>query len=222
MRRRRRQRTDYRVPWWLVAILIANLIFHMIPQEWIIGPAPSLETLQQETEAWLEEVTEPAAEILLDESRWLGLNDRKKVRVLERLAAEQAQKLALRKHLSVEVADLEEGLAGQYDNEASVICIDENSFRSARPERLMYIVCHEVRHAYQFALADAWMNLCGDSEYADLELFSQMEACYEGLNSYCHAAEGREAYENQWVEVDAREYADGEVMRIIMGGETGR
>ena len=111
MRRRRRQRTDYRVPWWLVAILIANLIFHMIPQEWIIGPAPSLETLQQETEAWLEEVTEPAAEILLDESRWLGLNDRKKVRVLERLAAEQAQKLALRKHLSVEVADLEEGLS---------------------------------------------------------------------------------------------------------------
>ena len=43
MRRRRRQQNNGRIPWWLIAILIANLMIHAIPQEWIIGPAPSAE-----------------------------------------------------------------------------------------------------------------------------------------------------------------------------------
>lgn len=29
-------------PWWLTLILIANLLFHLIPEEWITGPVPSL------------------------------------------------------------------------------------------------------------------------------------------------------------------------------------
>ena len=43
MRRKRRGQKDCRIPWWLIAILIANLIIHAVPQEWIIGPAPSAE-----------------------------------------------------------------------------------------------------------------------------------------------------------------------------------
>ena len=209
-------------PWWLVLILLANLIVHLIPQEWITGPAPSLsavESVRQEAASRAAQWLEPAEEILLDESRWLGLGDREKIRVLERFAQEQAGALGLRKHLDVEVADLEEGLAGQYDNETAAIQIDDACFRNYRPEKLAYVICHEVRHAYQFALAEAWVNLCEGSPYADLELFGIMEDCYEGLNHYHHASEDRDAYRSQWVEEDAREYADREMTRILMGEE---
>lgn len=208
-----------KLPWLLVIILILNLLIHIIPQEWIIGPAPSVETLRQEAEAWTLKQKEPAAEILLDESQWTGMNDREKVRILERLAGEQAASLGLRKHIDVEVVDLEEGLAGEYRNDSTTICIDTESFASARPERLMYIICHEVRHAYQFALADAWINLCEDSRYAELELFDDMKASYEGLNNYCRASEDREAYERQWIEEDAQKYADRQLTKILMGEE---
>lgn len=206
-------------PWLLVIILILNLLIHIIPQEWIIGPAPSVEALRQEAEAWTLRQKEPAAEILLNESRWTGMNDREKTRVLEQLAREQAASLGLRKHMDVKVEDLEEGLAGEYRNDSATICIDTESFTGERPERLMYIICHEVRHAYQFALADAWVNLCEDSRYAELEVFDDMKASYEGLNNYCRASEDREAYENQWVEEDARKYADKQLMKILMGEE---
>lgn len=42
-RARRAGRSDVKISWWIVAILIANLLIHAIPQEWIIGPPPSAE-----------------------------------------------------------------------------------------------------------------------------------------------------------------------------------
>ena len=42
-RARRADRSDVKISWWIVAILIANLLIHAIPQEWIIGPPPSAE-----------------------------------------------------------------------------------------------------------------------------------------------------------------------------------
>ena len=201
-------------PWWLILILILNLLIRIIPQEWIIGPVPTAENVRQQAEAWIAEQKEPAADVLQDENRWLGLSGREKVRILERLAGEQAASLGLRKHIDVKVVELEDNLAGQYDDRTRTIEIDAECFENYRPEKLAYVVCHEVRHAYQFALADAWMDLCADSRYADLELFNVMEECYEGLNNYCHASEDLEAYKNQWVEIDAREYADGEITRI--------
>ena len=208
-----RRRKD-KVPWWLILLLILNLLIRIIPQEWIIGEAPTAENVRQQTEAWIAEQTEPAADILQDEIRWLSLSDREKVRILERLAGEQAASLGLRKHIDVKVVELADNLAGQYDDRTGTIEIDAECFESYRPEKLAYVVCHEVRHAYQFALADAWTNLCADSRYADLELFDVMEECYEGLNNYCHASEDLEMYRNQWVEIDAREYADEEITCI--------
>ena len=37
------RRKKGRVPWWLIFLLILNLLIRIIPQEWIIGPAPSAE-----------------------------------------------------------------------------------------------------------------------------------------------------------------------------------
>ena len=42
-RTRRAGRSEMKISWWIIAILIANLIIHAIPQEWIIGPPPSAE-----------------------------------------------------------------------------------------------------------------------------------------------------------------------------------
>ena len=196
------------------------MIFHMIPQEWIIGPAPSAENNYNQrpvsTESWIDSQMEPAAEILLDKTRMETLNDRQKIRLMQQFARQQAASLGLHKQLRVEVADLEEGRAGEYRNDTGTICIDEQIYKTVSMDKLIVILCHEVRHAYQFALADAWQNLGADSEYAELELFSVMEACYEGLRDYCHASEDMEAYQNQWVEVDAREYADKQLMEILL------
>jgi len=42
-RNRGKEQAKMKVSWWIIAILIANLIIHAIPQEWIIGPPPSAE-----------------------------------------------------------------------------------------------------------------------------------------------------------------------------------
>ena len=208
------RRRKGRVPWWLILLLILNLLIRIIPQEWISGSVLTAENVRQQAEAWIADQKEPAADVLQDENRWLSLSDSEKVRTLERLAEEQAASLGLWKHIDVKVVELDDNLAGQYNDRTRTIEIDAECFEKFRPEKLAYVVCHEVRHAYQFALADAWMNLCADSRYADLELFDMMEACYEGLNNYCHASEDLETYKNQWVEIDAREYADEEITRI--------
>ena len=49
------RRKKGRVPWWLIFLLILNLLIRIIPQEWIIGPAPSAEIDAREYED--EEVT---------------------------------------------------------------------------------------------------------------------------------------------------------------------
>ena len=55
MRRRRRTRRtgqeNVKISWWIIAILIANLIIHAIPQEWIIGPPPSAENNYNQQES---------------------------------------------------------------------------------------------------------------------------------------------------------------------------
>lgn len=54
------RRRKGRMPWWLILILILNLLIRIIPQEWIIGPAPTAENESREyadgeiTRIWLK------------------------------------------------------------------------------------------------------------------------------------------------------------------------
>lgn len=54
------RRRKGRMPWWLILILILNLLIRIIPQEWIIGPAPTAENEAREyadgeiTRIWLK------------------------------------------------------------------------------------------------------------------------------------------------------------------------
>lgn len=209
-----------------IILILANALMNIIPKEWIIGPVPSAENnynqpqsayreVLREAENRLEELTVPAEEILLDADRWLGMEEDGRLRLLERYANRKAEELGLREHLDVELADLEGDVAGVYHDSTRTICIDEAVFRELRPERLASIVCHEVRHAYQYALSRAWQNIDFGEEYIDLELFQTMEDCYEGLNNYCSALDDREVYHAQWVEEDARKYADREMMKLL-------
>ena len=46
------------VPWWLILILILNLLIRIIPQEWIVGPAPTAENVRQQAEVRIAEQEE--------------------------------------------------------------------------------------------------------------------------------------------------------------------
>ena len=46
------RRKKGRVPWWLILILILNLLIRIIPQEWIIGPAPTAENVRPGVCGW--------------------------------------------------------------------------------------------------------------------------------------------------------------------------
>ena len=49
------RRRNGTVPWWLILILILNLLIRIILQEWIIGPAPSAENVRLQAEVRIAE-----------------------------------------------------------------------------------------------------------------------------------------------------------------------
>jgi len=199
----------------VVLIALCNALVNAIPREWVIGPVPSEENNWGQAESVETGGAAAAEEILQDENRWLSLHEEERLHVLEQFANGKAAELGLRERLTVETDDLGDTIAGMFQQDGQRIVINEFCFRQYRPEQLVHIVCHEVRHAYQYALSQVWLEVGADSEYADLEVFREMEVCWEELYHYTSALEDMEAYRNQWIEEDARDYADRQLAEFL-------
>lgn len=158
----------------------------------------------------VSEYSTSAEEILLDEDTWMDLDDTEKVKVLEAYANQKAKELGIAHPLELVSAELENKVQGLYRHGEHRIYVSEACIRLSLPVCLVEIVAHEVRHAYQYNLAEAYMHT--DEEYRHLLLFESAEAYADGLVNYISAEEDSEGYFSQRVEADAREYAAAEAV----------
>ena len=86
-------------------------------------------------------------------------------------------------------------------------------------EECINTICHEVRHSLQFQIVSSidWDNPIFQTTY-----FDEPRSWFENQENYKSAwLYGFEEYENQPLEVDAREYAEREtekIMSYVRGG----
>ncbi len=102
---------------------------------------------------------------------------------------------------------------GAYSSETNEIRVNTKYLDSSPAEKCIDTICHEVRHSLQFQIVSAidWEDPVYQISYFD-ELRSWLQNQENYKNSQIH---GYEAYENQPLEVDARDYAAKETEKIM-------
>lgn len=102
---------------------------------------------------------------------------------------------------------------GAYDNESNQMWINTEHLANSPVQEVISTTVHEVHHAYVDYLVSTldWNNPAMNSAYfAELRELMDSQENYKSTRNY-----GFDAYENQPLEVAAREYASEETSRIM-------
>ena len=102
---------------------------------------------------------------------------------------------------------------GAYDNESNQMWINTEHLANSSVQEVINTICHEVHHSYVDYLVSTldWDNPAMNSAYfAELRELMDSQENYKSAWNY-----GFAAYENQPLEVAAREYALEESSRIM-------
>lgn len=114
--------------------------------------------------------------------------------------------------LPVEAAQLDKYTLALYDDDAKLIQVDLANLEEAGPERILYILLHEVFHAYQFCTVAA---IDWDSAYAGSAYFDELRRWHGNMHEYIHGIDDYGAYKAQPLEASANEYAGDELLRLM-------
>lgn len=103
---------------------------------------------------------------------------------------------------------------GAYDNDTNEMWINTEHLANSSAEAAIQTICHEVYHSNQYYLVSTldWNNPALNSAY-----FKELRDWMNNQDDYKSAwAYGFSTYENQPLEVTAREYALEETSRIMV------
>ena len=143
------------------------------------------------------------------EELWDTYNRKKKLDLLQQLEALEIEHLGVPYPVNVRVADLDEQTLGNYNPSKHMISIDIDALDNSSMWRVVEILTHESRHAWQHAFTDAWNNIPQESQNLyGLRFASIMDDEFQNYES-----DSFEEYYSQQVEEDARDYARQEVLR---------
>lgn len=144
---------------------------------------------------------------LIDESEWKKLSEEKKLDVLQTLANVEKAQQGISHEVLVCAEPLGFSTYGLYDHNSHTVTLNSNIIIGDDAKQAVKTLCHEVRHAYQHDVADAYLSL--DKEYQQLGIFDDVRKYYENLDDYKQVSkDGFEEYENQPVEADSRAYSE--------------
>ena len=102
---------------------------------------------------------------------------------------------------------------GAYDNESKQMWINTEHLANSSVPDIINTIAHETHHAYVDYLVNTldWDNPAMNSAY-----FTELRKLMDSQENYKSAGKyGFDAYENQPLEVAAREYASQETSRIM-------
>lgn len=153
----------------------------------------------------------------LKEERWVTLSNKEKLNTLQLIADTEATRLGLPHELNVIAGTLSENQSekelASYSDRTHVITIDIAHLETDSALENLNSVCHEARHAYQHALCKVYENL--EENQKDLALFQMIPAYEHNFSCYIQGKDNPIRYYYQWIEIDARSYADKAVDEYI-------
>lgn len=106
------------------------------------------------------------------------------------------------------IRDLADYTLGEYSDVFKAISIDKEHFNNDPIEDIVNTLCHECRHAYQYACIEAYQNT--DEKYKKLCIFNQSEQLLENSFNYVEYDEAKNNYDEyytQVMEADSFNYA---------------
>lgn len=148
----------------------------------------------------------------LQEKNWNRLSIQERITVIQKLVDFESGVLGIP---AVPVTSAMIGMAtlGAYDNESNQMWINTEHLANSPVQEVISTTVHEVHHAYVDYLVSTldWNNPAMNSAYfAELRELMDSQENYKSTRNY-----GFDAYENQPLEVAAREYASEETSRIM-------
>ncbi len=146
------------------------------------------------------------------EAQWKKWSVSEKVTIMQELVDFETEQLGI-PTVPITAELLGSLLLGTYSDTTGEMEINIQALASAPVEECIQTACHEVYHAFQFYLIDTldWENPAMHTAY-----FEELQSWMDNQKDYKDAvADGFDAYENQPVEVTAREYAKTESAKIL-------
>lgn len=148
----------------------------------------------------------------LQEKNWNRLSIQKRITVIQELVDFESGVLGIP---TVPVTSAIIGMAtlGAYDNESNQMWINTEHLANSSVNEVINTICHETHHSYVDYLVSTldWDNPAMNSAY-----FTELRELMDSQENYKSAwSYGFDAYENQPLEVAAREYGEKETARIM-------
>lgn len=139
---------------------------------------------------------------LLAPDRWESLSLQEKLGVMQVIINIESSYLGIPVELSASCMNLEENVLSAYASSLEIVLFDLDSLAKDSSAELVDSALHEVRHAYQSALMDVYIEI--DPAYQHLLLFQNLPALIDEFSNYQDS--GLDYY-SQISEQDARLYA---------------
>lgn len=139
---------------------------------------------------------------LLVPDRWVSLTLQEKLGVMQVIINIESSYLGIPVELSASCMNLEENVLSSYMSTRETVIFSLNSLAKDSSAELLDSALHEVRHAYQYALMDVYIET--DPAYRNLLLFQNLPELIDEFSNYQDS--GLEYY-SQISEQDARLYA---------------
>lgn len=148
----------------------------------------------------------------LQEENWGRLSIQERITVIQELVDFESGVLGIP---TVPITSAMIGITtlGAYDNESNQMWINTEHLANSPVQEVISTTVHEVHHSYVDYLVSTldWNNPAMNSAYfAELRELMDSQKNYKSARNY-----GFDAYENQPLEVAAREYASEETARIM-------
>lgn len=148
----------------------------------------------------------------LKEENWNRLSIQEKITVAQRFVDFESKVLGI-PTVPVTAAMIGYTTLGAYDNESNQIYINTEHLANSSAEESIRTLCHETYHSMQYYLI---RSIDMNNPALQTAYFKQLQDWKDNQDNYKQASVyGFEAYENQPLEVAAREYGEKETTKII-------
>ena len=147
-----------------------------------------------------------------EENRWDEMSIKEKITVVQKLVDFESNALGV-PTVPVNAALIGAFTLGAYDSETNEMWINTEHLANSTVEECIRTVCHETFHSSQYYIVS---TLDWDSPATKTAYFDELREWQFNEENYKNAQEyGFSAYENQPLEVAAREYAEKESAKIM-------
>ena len=147
-----------------------------------------------------------------EEKAWKRLSIDERICVIQQLADFESSIFGI-PAIPVTARVLNAGELGGYSDDNHEMMVNAECLATSSVEEIVDTVCHEIFHSYQHFIVNNmdWTNPVADTIFfEEVRLWAENQKEYKNVYLY-----GFDAYQNQELEVTAREYAKEETMKIL-------